>query len=382
VYARVEVLCQQVDETSRLFPALRGLRYFYWCQGQLQTARAAAERLLALAQSQQDPALVLESHLHMGLSCYSLGELVSALKHFAHGLACRDTVLRHTLHALPHPEVGCLLYSGLVLWYLGYPHQARTRMHEGLAVAQQLPHPYHLVWAQHIGALFYQLCREPRAAQELANTMVAAAAEQGIQIGAETGLFVQGWALTQEGQYQFLNISFMLSGFVQGWALTQEGQGEAGTAQMRQSITAHRAVAGASGLPWWLALLAEAYASLGQVAAGLTVLAEAQALVDSMQAHFFAAEIARLTGEFLLRDGSTTQECEAETCFRRALGIARRQQAKSLELRAAMSMSRLWQQQGKRTAARCLLAPIYGWFTEGFDTADLQEAKALLEELA
>jgi predicted ATPase len=151
---------------------------------------------------------------------------------------------------------------------------------------------------------------------------------------------------------------------------------------MRQSITAHRPLAGVSGLPWWLALLAEAYGSLGQVAAGLTVLAEAQALVDSMQAHFFAAEIARLTGEFLLRDCSTTQECEAETCFRRALDIARRQQAKSLELRAAMSMSRLWQQQGKRTAARCLLAPIYGWFTEGFDTADLQEAKALLEELA
>jgi predicted ATPase len=287
-----------------------------------------------------------------------VSKLVPALEHFAHGLAARDAALRHTLHALPHPEVGCLLYSGLVLWYLGYPHQARTRMHEGLAVAQQLPHPHHLVWAQHIGALFYQLCREPQTAQALANTMVAAAAEQGIQIGAETGRFVQGWALTQAGQ------------------------GEAGIAQMRQSITAHRAMAGSSGLPWWLALLAEVYGALGQVAAGLTVLAEAQALVDRMQAHFFAAEIARLTGEFLLRDGSTAQEYEAETCFRRALDLARRQQAKSLELRAAMSVSRLWQQQGKRTAARGLLAPVYGWFTEGFDTADLQEAKALLEELA
>jgi class 3 adenylate cyclase/DNA-binding winged helix-turn-helix (wHTH) protein/predicted ATPase len=356
VYARVEVLCQQVEEPSRLFPALRGLRYFYWCQGQVQTAHTVAERLLVLAQSQQDPTLVLESHLHMGLSLYSLGELVPALEHFEHGLASRDAALRHTLHTLPHPEVGCLLYSGVVLWYLGYPHQARTRIHEGLAVAQQLPHPHHLVWAQHIGALFYQLCREPRAAQALANSMVAAAAEQGIQ-GVETGLFVQGWALAQAGQ------------------------GEAGIAQMRQSITMYRAVVGASGLPRWLALLAEAYVALGQVAAGLTVLAEAQALVDSMQAHFFAAEISRLTGEFLLRDGSTAQEGEAETCLRRALDIARRQQAKSLELRAAISLARLWHQQGKRVTARELLAPVYGWFTESFDTLDLQEAKALLEEL-
>jgi hypothetical protein len=207
------------------------------------------------------------------------------------------------------------------------------------ALSQQLPHPHHLVWAQHIGALFYQLCREPRAAQELADTMVAAAAEQGIQIGAETGLFILGWVLTQAGQ------------------------GEAGIAQIRQSITAYRAVVGVSGLPRWLALLAEAYGSLGQVATGLTALAEAQALVDRTQAHFFAAEIVRLKGEFLLRDGSTAQEDEAEACFRRALDIARRQQAKSLELRAAMSVSRLWQQQGKGTATRGLPAQAHAGVT-------------------
>ena len=127
-------------------------------------------------------------------------------------------------------------------------------------------------------------------------------------------------------------------------------------------------------------LLAEAYGEVGQTEAGLTVLAEALAVVDNTGERYWEAELYRLKGELLLRRASPTEEVEA--WFQQALDVARHQQAKSLELRAAMSLSRLWQQQGKRAEARELLAPIYGWFTEGFDTADLQEAKALLEALA
>ena len=166
-----------------------------------------------------------------------------------------------------------------------------------------------------------------------------------------------------------------------GWALTVQGQEVEGMAQMHHGLTAWRAMGIEAGLPYWLAMLAEAYGSTGQVEAGRRVLAEALALVDTTEERWWEAELHRLKGELLLAL-STDNAAEVEACFRQALDIARRQQAKSLELRAAMSLSRLWQRQGKCADARALLAPIYGWFTEGFDTADLQEARALLETLA
>ena len=152
-------------------------------------------------------------------------------------------------------------------------------------------------------------------------------------------------------------------------------------AQMHQGLAALRATGAEMLRPYYLALLAEAYAQVGQPEAGLTVLAEALAVVDNTGERRWEAELYRLKGELLLAR-SAEQHAEAEACFHQALDIARRQQAKSLELRAAMSLSRLWQQQGKRAEARELLAPIYGWFTEGFDTADLREAKALLDALS
>jgi predicted ATPase len=174
---------------------------------------------------------------------------------------------------------------------------------------------------------------------------------------------------------------------------------------MRQGLTAWQATGSANWRPYFLALLAEACGQGGQVEEGLAVLAEALAAVDKTEERLYEAELYRLKGELLLRQavavdvhptstailimaesdegatGRSPRLIEVEACFQQALAIARRQQAKSLALRAAMSLSRLWQQQGKRVAACELLAPIYGWFTEGFDTADLQEAKALLEAL-
>ena len=174
---------------------------------------------------------------------------------------------------------------------------------------------------------------------------------------------------------------------LRGWALAAQGQWEEGVAQMRQGLVALQAVGIELARPYALALLAEAYESMGQAAEGLRLLGEALALAHKYGACFHEAELNRLRGEWLLRQavGATGRShlvAEAETCFHQALDIARHQEAKSLELRAAMSLAHLWQRQSKRAEAQQLLAEIYGWFTEGFDTADLQEAKALLRELA
>jgi predicted ATPase len=151
-------------------------------------------------------------------------------------------------------------------------------------------------------------------------------------------------------------------------------------AQMRQGLADRRATGTELARPYFLGLLAEASGHEGQVDEGLAVLAEARTAVDTTGERLYEAEILRLTGALLLKQ-AMADEPQAEACFHQALAVARHQQAKSLELRAAVSLSRLWQRQGKCHAARMLLAPIYGWFTEGFDTPDLQEAKALLEQL-
>ena len=165
-----------------------------------------------------------------------------------------------------------------------------------------------------------------------------------------------------------------------GWALAMQGQGAEGMAQVRQGIAAMRATGAALFVPYLCTLLADVAAHLGHPADGLQALTEAQTLVEQHEERWWEAEICRLRGVVLLQQPGTPPE-EAEAWLQRALDVARRQEAKALELRAAMSLSRLWQQQGKREEARALLAPVYGWFTEGFDTADLQEAKALLDEL-
>ena len=197
---------------------------------------------------------------------------------------------------------------------------------------------------------------------------------------------------TEQGNPQVLERGMCL----RGWALAASGHEEEGITQIRQALATYRSAGATRDRPYYLALLAEASAQGGQTTEGLEALAEALALLATSGVRWWEAELHRLRGELLLQSGVQSpessvfthhaarrmpHEAEAEACFQQALDIARRQQAKSLELRAGMSLSRLWQQQGKRAEAYELLAPIYGWFAEGFDTTDLQEAKALLEAL-
>jgi predicted ATPase len=244
-----------------------------------------------------------------------------------------------------------------LLWDLGYPDQAVQRDQEALALAHVLAHPYDLVDALLQSAHLHRRRQEWQTVQTHVEAILALATEHGFARYAALGVFFRGKALAAQGQ------------------------GAEGIAQMRQGLAALRATGAGSGMSAFLTLFAEAYGQVGQAEEGLHLVAEALAVVDTTGGRAYKAELHRLRGELLLRQ-AVPDAPQAEACFQQALEVARRQQAKSWELRAAMSLSRLWQQQEKQAEARALLAPIYGWFTEGFDTADLQEAKALLEELA
>jgi predicted ATPase len=235
---------------------------------------------------------------------------------------------------------------------LGYPEQALRKSHETLTLARSLSRPYYRVHALYFAALVHQFRREEHLTQERAEAAMALCAEQGYA--------------------HYLAAATIL----RGWAQAAQGQNEVGLAHLRRGLAAVQATGAVRTYP--SGLLAERYWQTGQAKEGLRLLAEALAMVDKNGERWWAAELFRLRGELLLQQ-DVSDMLQAETCFWQALDIARRQQAKSWELRAAMSLNRLWQRQGKRTEAYEVLAEAYGWFTEGFDTADLQEAQALLD---
>jgi predicted ATPase len=358
VYARARELCQHVEETPQLVPVLRGLWEFYELQGALQTARELGEQLLTLGQHVHEVESLLVAHNVLGDTLVWLGEFAGARAHLEQGMALYN-LQQHRSHAFLYgydSGVHCLSFGAWALWYLGYPDQALRRIHDALTLAQELSHPFSLAFALAFAAWLHQLRQEAQAVQEQAVAIIALSTDQGF-------LFWVAWGT-----------------ILRGWALAEQGQSVEGIAQMRQGIAAWRATGAELQRPYYLALLAEAHGKAGQADEGLRVLAEALSAVHTTGERQHEAEIYRLKGELLLQQ-DVPDEQEAESCFRQAVDVAHQQQAKSFELRAAMSLSRLWQQQGKCAEARQLLEPIYGWFTEGFNTTDLLEARALLEEL-
>ncbi len=295
----------------------------------------------------------------LGSTLFYQGEYAAAWTHLEQGIALTDPTAQRAL-ALRHgdaPGVGAWPMTANTLWCLGYPAQAMQRSQEALALAQELAHPYSLAVAQFWAAYLHHRRREALGGP--------GAGRSPPDPGDRTGVSA------------LCGVWHML----RGWALAMQGQGEAGLAQMHQGLAAILATGQMLARPLCLVLLAEAAGHTGQVEEGLRLLAEALTALEASGQGDLLAEAYRLQGEFLLGQ-ALPDASQAEACFQQALAVARRQQAKSWELRAAMSLSRLWQRQGKRAEARELLAPIYGWFTEGFDTADLQEAKALLTALA
>jgi predicted ATPase len=357
-YTQAYALCQQVGETPQLVPVLFGLWRFYAVRPQFHTARELGELLLRLAQRTEDPALAVIAHHALGATWLYLGALPTACPHLEEAIA-RYTPDQHRAPAFrmgQDPGVACRVFAAQTLWLLGYPAQALARLHDALALAHELSHPFSLAFARCWAARVAQFCRDVPAVHEQAEAAVALSTEQGFPQWAAWGTSLRGWALAMQGQ------------------------GAEGLAQIRQGIAAWRATGAALQVPYLWTLLAEVYDHLGYTADGLQALAEAHTLVEQHEERWWEAEVCRLRGALLLRQPGTPQ-AEAEAWLQRALDVAHRQEAKSLELRAAMSLARLWQGQGKHAEARQLLVSIYDWFTEGFDTADLREAKGLLEAL-
>ncbi len=359
-YRRALELCEELGDTSRQFSALYGLWYFHYIRAELDAARSLAEQLVEVAKGREDSGLDLGAHRSLGYTLSYLGELEASRICLERVITTYDPAV-HGDYAFRHggadPGAGALSQGAWTLWALGHPDRAVRQVEEGLALAGTLAHPFSEVWALTSAAAVHQLRGEPEATQERASAAAAIAEEKGF------ALYV-GW-----------------TGGLLGWALGQQEAGAEAIMLMRQSLAASRATGANLLTPYWLALLADVHGRLGQAEEGLVATAEALTEMARTGERFWEAELQRLKGQLLLQADPANQP-EAEACLRRAIEIARSQKARSWELRAATSLARLWRDQGDPEKARALLARVYDWFTEGFETADLKAAGHLLDELA
>ncbi|HKU27350.1 MAG TPA: AAA family ATPase [Candidatus Sulfotelmatobacter sp.] len=364
-FARARELCSRVDDTVQLFSALYGSWWFHFVAAKLKAARTQAEELLEFAARQSDRVLLVTAHRALGYTLYDQGEFSKACAQFEKAMAIYTSQLHSEAgrYGGTDPGVGCLCFDAMALWYRGYPDRALEQMNEAIDLAQQLSHPLSLSASLNFAARVGQHRREA--------SVTRARAEASILCSAELGF------------------TYWLSEatILKGWTLAEEGQAEEGLIQMRQGLDAHAATGARLSRLYYLALIAEAHGKVGRFEDGLAELDEALDLVQITGEREHEAELHRLKGELMLKScrvGSPHSAIneEAKQCFQDAIDIARNQQAKSLELRAVTSMGRLLHQQGRKEEARKILFDIYDWFTQGFDTADLKDAKALLEELS
>jgi predicted ATPase/class 3 adenylate cyclase len=357
-YTRAWELCRQVGQTPKLFPALHGLYRFYHVRGELETAREVGQQLMDLAQRVRDPALIVEASRALGVPLFWLGAVESAQANLERGAAVYD-LQQHRSHASLYgidPGVVCLSYSALASWTLGYPERALAKSHQALALSRELSHRHSLSLALVWAAWLCQFRRDAADTRAHAEAAVSLCVEESFPLWMAMGVILRGWALAQEGQKE-------------------------AAALIRQGLADLRATGAGLWQPSFLALLAEVHAQDGLPEEGLGALAEALAIAQRNGERFYESEIHRLTGDMLLQlPGPHAGDAESRYC--EALSVARRQEAKSWELRAATSLARLCRDRGRRAEAHDLLAPVYGWFTEGFNTVDLKDAKALLDQLA
>lgn len=358
-YRRARVLSHQIGTPAQRFPVLWGLWRLYQGRAQHQDARQVGEDLLTLAHSLHDPALLLAAYQALGSTCYFTGDFALARTYLEQGLACYQAQPQaaEVFHVSIAPAVYCLALASQTLWTLGYPEQALRQSQEATALAQTLAHAQSLVFAQYYAARLHSLRREFALAARFAEATLTLATTQGFP-------YYHGLAM-----------------FLRGWVTAMEGQGEAGVAQMYQGVQEVQRTETALAQPFFLTFLAEIHDHLGQTDTARHLLADADSLVAANGQRGWAAETARLQGLLWLHQAEPDVR-QAEACFHQALTIARHQQAKALELRAALSLGRLWQRQGKGEAARHLVRAIYAWFTEGMETSDLQQARAFLQGAA
>jgi class 3 adenylate cyclase/predicted ATPase len=362
-YGRAHDLCREVGEAPQLFRVLSGLWAVYQVQAKFQAARELGVQLLALAQSLQYPLFLLGAHEALGTTLLWLGEFAPARAHLEQGIALYDPQKRRSnaFRAVQDPGVDCLSFTALALWYLGYPDQALKRIQEAIALARELAHPYTLAYASCHAAMVHQLSGQVPATQEWAEGAIAICAEHGFPFFLGVGTIIRGWALAAQGQVQ------------------------EGIAEIREGLALYRTTGSGINFPHFLLYLAEGYADAEQAVEGLRAVDEGLAVLEKTGERWYEADLHRLKGVLTLQSkvlGPRSKvKAEAERHFRKAIEVTRRQSAKSWELRATISLARLLRDTGRRDEARTMLAEIYNWFTEGFDTADLKDAKALLERL-
>ncbi|MGH7823114.1 MAG: hypothetical protein ACREQ9_25420, partial [Candidatus Binatia bacterium] len=359
--ARALELCRRLGEAPALFPILLGMWRVYVVRAQYRRAHALAEQLLEVARSAEDPALLLGAHNALGVTLFYLGDLAPARAHFEKAIRLYDPKLHSPLlsplfRTGQDPAVACRFHQAWTLWLLGDPEQARASIDAALELAQELSHPFTTAYAHLAVAILCQHLRESPAMLEHAEVAIAIANEHGYVLWTALGKCLKGWALTS-------------------WESRAETIEE-----LREGLEIYTSTGAALGRSYYESLLADVYRASARAEDGLRVIEDALPATRTTGELFYTAEFHRLKGELLLHSPGGGRDAEAS--FLRAIAIAREQGARSLELRAATSLSRLLGEGGRKGEAVDILSRIYGWFTEGFDTADLREAKALLEELS
>jgi class 3 adenylate cyclase/predicted ATPase len=355
-FSRARELSTQINDDALLFHALAGLWYRDCVAGEVETSLEVAKQLLSLAQRNDDPVRLRYAHSAMAQSLQYLGDIVPALEHIRQSESIISTEQRATSYHIGDAPPRWLAVSANAFWLAGYPDRALARSREALAVAEKLSH----AWVSGVTRLFCgYLCADCRSIQA-----VLGHAEAGIALAAE---------------YGFTTLLPLLM-IEQGWALVHLGRVEEGFDQISRGMDIMPSTAVVARY-LFRHLLAEVYLVAKRADDGLRVVSECLRDLEGGKRDIDHAELHRLKGELLLLQNASAQ-AQAESSFREAIEIAQRQQAKSWELRATMSLARLLATQGRRDEARAILAEIYNWFTEGFDTADLKDAKALLNQLA
>jgi class 3 adenylate cyclase/predicted ATPase len=358
-YYRAEELCAELGDQSERFKIVSGLWMISQTRGDNLKGREFSDELFRMAEQQNDDALQLQAHHTAWGRCTWTGEFAAAREHAERGLFLYSPA-KHGTHHLTYvghdPGVCAWAHGGIDLWFLGYPDRAAENARQSVALAEQIAHPPTVAHALNYGVFLHQLRRDRMMVQAWGDRMASLAAEHHLAVQEATAIITRGWVLAIQGQPR------------------------SGVLELRRGLEA----CVSSGMhlfePYQRALLAEALMGAGESEAGLDVLEKAMRFVSESGLRFWDAELRRLKGKLLTRMSEGRPE-EVEACYQEALAEARRQRAKSPELRAATSLAGFWRDHGRRDEARELLAPVYGWFTEGFDTPDLLDARALLDEL-
>jgi DNA-binding NtrC family response regulator/predicted ATPase len=358
-YTRAQHLCQEVGQSARLFNALSGLQALYFVRAELRRAQELADQCITLAATVRDPSLVCRSSNAMGGALVHLGDPASAREYLQRAITLVDAESnRPSPHrsSVFHPLVYALSYDSWALWLLGYPDQALRANQAVLTAAARIDHPHSGALALHYANVLRQLRQEADAIPAQAEALTALSTEHGFPQFNGLALVMHGWAAAERGE-------------------TREGQ-----AAIRRGLAAYRETGSELGRPYFLGLLAEAHARAGESKEALAVLVEAITVGDEQHEHVWDAELYRQKGELLLAE-PVRDAREAEACFREAIAVARRQCTKSWELRVALSLGRLLVRQCRQGEAHRTLDDVYRWFSEGFDTRDLTDARTFLETL-